>query len=86
MRICRDCAFFLQKSKDGEVGDCRRHPPTIIEKVLHDRYEGREAPDEEDILQATAFPCVVDSWFCGEFRSSAGYTAYDLGAVARTAA
>lgn len=58
--ICNECLFFKQINM--EVGECRRHPPTIV-GALHERSEDVN----EEVSFMTRWPVIAGDDWCGEF-------------------
>lgn len=64
---CHSCACWKAYSRNPELGECRRHPPRIIDCRITEVEDGYLASIDQ-IQDATYFPVTnVDAW-CGEFR------------------
>lgn len=67
---CAACCHW-QPVLEGGSGQCRRHPPAVLEtamatEVLRDRSRALEAT--EVLLFATRFPVTTEADWCGEFK------------------
>jgi len=79
-RKCDNCEWFYPEENffDGATqGLCRRNPPLPFVETMP-----TYADDGEDLAAGVApdwyrpalgyFPCVVEDWWCGEFKSKDG--------------
>jgi hypothetical protein len=67
---CESCQFWrkypLSFGLDYSIGECRRHPPVIVENGSHP-FELR---DPRVVRNRTAFPVTADDEHCGEYSQS----------------
>jgi hypothetical protein len=61
-RVCATCRFF---EPEEDVGQCRRHPPSLLPHMI-----SRGATDQE-MLDASQWPYVYRHEWCGDWRSGA---------------
>jgi len=61
---CEDCIFwYVHYEIGGELGECRRYPPTVI---LNDWKETVENADKS--FSNSLWPIVHNNDCCGEFK------------------
>jgi hypothetical protein len=65
MDKCENCKFYKPDENDNSFGECRRHPPQVIEKdecydYTHNRYRR---------ISVTKFPFVLLDEYCGEYKA-----------------
>ncbi len=71
-RLCRDCEFWNPQSQIDELGECRRHPPTILPTIFDDE-EAEVLPeidptDMENLSIHSVWPVTSFAGWCGDFR------------------
>lgn len=60
---CEHCKHW-RNDDDGEIGECRRYPPTLV--TLDD---GIDPADEENIMHHSLHPMTTFAHSCGEFST-----------------
>lgn len=58
---CKECAYWVRNKEVQYLGDCRRHPPTLV--VLEDAYGMSPLRSE--------WPETDQDAGCGEFKAEA---------------
>jgi hypothetical protein len=90
---CRSCVFF---HAGGLPGHCRRKPPRVVGELIRltldpEFYEGSGVVGERTwrdlrgaIYEATVFPVVYETDWCGEYRAMPQSQAVVQSAATRT--
>jgi hypothetical protein len=65
---CGNCKFYEHRPNTQQGGNCRRHPPQIIDALVDSSHAHDDDGAEPVIAWASRFPIVDVSDWCGEWR------------------
>jgi len=60
---CATCRFWVQCEDSARLGECRRNPPVVHDKLLHASVFG-----VGNLYGASMWPATIQTDWCGDYR------------------